>query len=49
MIVSKDTVSILLVYMYALKNITSKWCMKIENEKSIDVGKIAEYYGKDFH
>ena len=47
-IVSKDTdVLILLVYMHALKNITSKWCMKIDNEKFIDRGKIVEYYGKD--
>ena len=47
-IVSKDTdVLNLLVYMYALKNITSKLCMKIDNEKFIDVGKIVEYYGKD--
>ena len=47
-IVSKDTnVLIPLVYMYALKNITSKWCMKIDNEKFIDVRKIVAYYGKD--
>ena len=47
-IVSKDTdLLILIVYMYALKNITSKWCIKIDNEKLIDVGKIVEYYGKD--
>ena len=39
-LVSRDTdVLILLVYMYALKNI-----IKIVNEKFIDVGKIVEYY-----
>ena len=47
-IVSKDTdVLILLVYMYALKTITLKWCKKIDNEKFTDVRKIVEYYGKD--
>ena len=33
--------------MYALKDITCKWCMKIDNEKFIDVGKIVDYYNKD--
>ena len=48
MIVSKDTdVLVLLVYLYTLKNVTSKWCMKIDNEKFIDVEKKVEYYGKD--
>ena len=35
------------IYARIKKNITSKWCMKIDNEKFIDVGKIVEYYGKD--
>ena len=30
----------------SLKSITSKCCMKIDNEKFIDVGKIVEYYGE---
>ena len=47
-IVSKDiAVLILLVHMCTLKNINSKWCMKTDNDKSIDVGKIVEYYDKD--
>ena len=32
--------------MYASKNITSKWCTKIDIEKFIGAGKIVEYYGK---
>ena len=48
MIVSKDTdVLILLVYSYALRNTTSKWCIRIDNEKFIDKGKIVEFFGKD--
>ena len=36
-IVSKDTdVLNLLVYMHVLKNITSKLCMKIDNEKCVN-------------
>ena len=47
-IVSEDTdVLILLVHMCALKNIPSRWCMKKDNEKFIDIGKIVEYFGKD--
>ena len=33
--------------MYASKNITLTWCMRIDNEKFIEVIKIVEYYGKD--
>ena len=34
--------------MYALKDLTFKLYMKIDNEKFIDVGKIVDYYNKDF-
>ena len=42
-IVFKNTcVLVLLVYMYTLENITSKRCMKIDNEKFIDIGKMVD-------
>ena len=47
-IVSKDDDElVLLVYTFVLKNITSRSCMKTDNDKFIEVGKIVEYYGKN--
>ena len=45
-IISKDTdVLILLVYAYALKNISKKWFMKIDYDKYINIEKIVKTLG----